>query len=91
LALNVIPCNHDEKSNSTPKNQVTQFENHRQKHDYSELCSPFCLDENCHIHITFIEIEDFNLKINTKFFAAFDYTESAGYNILYSIFQPPQV
>jgi len=89
--LNVTPCDHNESSHINETSSVTQLVDHHQKHDDSELCSPFCLDENCHINITFIDIEDFNFKSNTQIFSTFDYKESTGYEILYAIFQPPRV
>jgi len=91
LILNVTPCDHTDSIDSKDSMQISQLVNHHNQHDESELCSPFCLDENCHINIVYPVVEEFDFQNSNDSFSNFTYAESNGYEVVYSIFQPPRV
>jgi hypothetical protein len=87
----VTPCDHSNNTDPKESTHISQQDNHHKQHDDSELCSPFCLDENCHINIVYQVVEEFNFQLTTDFYNSFAYAESKGYEIRYSIFQPPRL
>lgn len=92
LALNFAPC---EDESSVCDEKISEFsqqsadDNH--DHETSDLCSPFCQCQCCHIHATqFTPLEIvFNIPdISTEIFLHFD---SLGQDFNRILLQPPRV
>ncbi|NOY47654.1 hypothetical protein MNBD_BACTEROID02-1257 [hydrothermal vent metagenome] len=91
LALNFAPCEDNVTVGNDVNVEVSQSGDIDHSHNNLDLCSPFCQCHCCHVHVTYLNLEDFTAplqKIPTDIFLHFD---SLGKDITNSILQPPRV
>jgi PBP1b-binding outer membrane lipoprotein LpoB len=90
FALNLATCADYIPTHEDAKTEISHATDNHQHQD-SDLCSPFCNCQCCHIHATYFKVVDFKIAINhisTKVYFHFDGLEK-DFNA--SILQPPQV
>jgi len=91
FALNLAPCDDNGMFDNDVKTEVSQAINDNHQHQNSDLCSPFCICQCCHISATYFQIAD--LKLNISFISTHDflYLNGSEKDFTTSVLQPPQV
>lgn len=90
LALNLAPCTDVVTSDTDAKTEFSQAANDHQHQD-SDLCSPFCICQCCHVSATYSQFTYIKLDINYISTQDFFYLNGTEKDITTSILQPPKV
>ena len=91
FALNLAPCADYVASDDDAKTEISQAIDSDHQHPDSDLCSPFCICQCCHINATYFKFVDLRFEftyISTQDFLHLNGTEKDFTN---SILQPPRV
>ncbi|MGH1384007.1 DUF6660 family protein [Kordia sp.] len=91
FTLNFLPCGDSSNADNEIKIEISHDVNDDHGHQDSDLCSPFCHCNCCHINVMQFKIVDFTLAtidISTKIF---HYSDGLIKNFNPTILQPPQV
>lgn len=91
LALNLAPCDDNGTLDNETKFEISQTADNDHQHQGSDMCSPFCICQCCHINATYLKNVDFTLTstlISREVFYHFNGLEK-DFNA--SLLQPPQV
>ena len=89
FTLNLAPCADYVDSNDDAKTEISQATDDHQHQD-SDLCSPFCICQCCHINATYFQFAD--LKFNFPYISTQDflYLNGTEKDFTTSILQPPR-
>lgn len=63
FALNLTPCADYVVSDNDVKTEISQAMDNDHQHQDSDLCSPFCICQCCHISATYLHFADLTLDI----------------------------
>ena len=90
FALNLTPCADFVVPNDIVKTETSQITDDHQ-HENTDLCSPFCICQCCHVNatdlqVTFVEIEVSEISIQDFF-----YLNGSEKDFTSSFLQPPIV
>lgn len=90
FALNLAPCADYDALGNDIKTEVSQLVDNDHQHQDSDLCSPFCICQCCHISTIPFDIPD--LKLNTSFITTKNnfYQKGLEKDFTSSILQPPK-
>ncbi|MBU3823129.1 hypothetical protein KO566_13785 [Flavobacteriaceae bacterium XHP0103] len=91
FTLNLVPCEDTGTFDNEVKTEISQDLGDNHQHQDADLCSPFCICQCCHIHVTHFNVVDYSLSntvIPTQLFYYFDGLEK-DFNT--TLLQPPQV
>lgn len=91
FALNIAPCSDYVGSDDNAKTEISQALDSDHQHQDSELCSPFCICQCCHINATSIQFANFKIAINIISTQDFLYLNGTERDFTTSLFQPPKV
>ncbi len=91
LALNLTPCADYSVPDDEVKIEISQAIGDDHQHQDSDLCSPFCSCQCCHINATHFKIADIELDIKLISTLDFFYLNGSEKDINTSILQPPRV
>ena len=90
FALNLAPCADYDALGNDIKTEVSQLVDNDHQHQDSDLCSPFCICQCCHISTIPFDIPDLKLNpslITTKIIF---YKNGIEKDFTSSILQPPK-
>lgn len=90
FALNLTPCADYDVSDNDVKTEISQAMNNDHQHQDSDLCSPFCICQCCHISATYLHFADLTLDINIISTQDFLYLNGTEKDFTTSILQPPR-
>ena len=90
FALNLAPCADFDVPNDA-KTEFLQAIDDNHQHQDSDLCSPFCICQCCHINATYFQIADLKLDIPYISTQDFFYLNGSEKDFTTSVLQPPQV
>lgn len=90
FALNLAPCADYVASDDDAKTEISQSMDDDHQHQDSDLCSPFCICQCCHINATYYQFAD--LKLDFPYISTQDflYLNSTEKDFTTSILQPPR-
>lgn len=91
FGLNLAPCIDFGVPDNEIKTEISQATGNDHQQQDSDMCSPFCICQCCHINATQFKIVDFvvtSSHISTKVFYHFNGLEK---DFKPTILQPPQV
>ncbi len=90
FALNLTPCADFDVPDDV-ETEISQTINDDHQHQDSDLCSPFCICQCCHISATHFDIPD--IKFNLSYISTQDflYLKGSEKDFTTSVLQPPQV
>lgn len=90
FALNLTPCEDNEVPDNDVKTEISQSHGDDHQHQDSDLCSPFCICQCCHINATHFKIV--NIKFHSAYISTQDffYLSGSEKNFNTSILQPPR-
>jgi len=91
FALNLAPCADYSVPDDEVETEISQAIGDDHQHQDSDLCSPFCSCQCCHINATHFEIADIELDIKLISTLDFFYLNGSEKDINTSILQPPRV
>jgi hypothetical protein len=89
FALNLTPCEDGIVSDGEVKTEVSHTTDDHQ-HQGSDLCSPFCICQCCHINATYYQFVYTNIDFKYISTQDFFYHKSLEKDITTSILQPPR-
>ena len=89
FSLNIAPCA-DYVSTDDAKTEISQAIDSDHQHQDSDLCSPFCICQCCHISATYLQFA--NLKLDITLISTQDslYLNGTEKDFTTSILQPPR-
>ncbi len=90
FTLNLAPCD-DSDVPDDAKTEFSQAMDDNHQHQDSDLCSPFCICQCCHISATYSQIADLKLDIPHISTQDFIYLNGSEKDFTTSVLQPPQV
>ena len=90
LALNLAPCEDYTVLDNEVQTEVSQVTDSNHQHQGSDLCSPFCICQCC--HISTINFKFVDVSINTSYISTQDffYQNGTEKDFTTSILQPPR-
>ena len=91
FALNLAPCEDYVTVDKELKTEISQAAGNDHQHPNSDLCSPFCKCNCCHVNVLQFHPTEISIVVNgisTEFFLYFD---SWGKDTLNTLLQPPRV
>lgn len=92
FALNFAPCADYDVSDDDVKTEISQIidTDHDHEHQDSDLCSPFCICQCCHISATHVQFA--NIKLDLPYISTQDffYLNGTEKDFTTSILQPPR-
>lgn len=90
FALNLAPCEDYKVLNNEVKTEISKLADNNHQHQDSDLCSPFCICQCCHINATHVKF--LNIKFNTVYISTQDffYLNGTEKDFTTSILQPPR-
>ncbi|MCF7561605.1 hypothetical protein L3X39_13240 [Sabulilitoribacter multivorans] len=90
FALNLAPCEDNAALDNEVKTEISQAIGDDHQHQDSDLCSPFCICQCCHINATHFKFV--NIKFNTIYISTQDFFYLSGTekDFTTSILQPPR-
>ncbi len=91
FALNLAPCADYAVPDNDVKTEISQAIGDDHQHQDSDLCSPFCICQCCHISAMHFKIPDLSFNISYISTQDFFYLNGSGKNFATSVLQPPQV
>lgn len=65
FGLNLAPCADNDVPNSEAQTEITESFDNDHQHQDSDLCSPFCICQCCHINATHYQFA--NLKLDNTY------------------------
>ncbi|WNW01702.1 DUF6660 family protein [Tenacibaculum sp. HL-MS23] len=89
-ALNLVPCTDFDVSDNDVKTEILQAMDNDHQHQGSDLCSPFCICQCCHINATHHQFVYTNIDFRYISTQDFFYHKSLEKEITTSILQPPR-
>ena len=91
FALNLAPCADYIASDDNTKTEISQSMDDDHQHQDSDVCSPFCICQCCHINATDFQFAD--LKLDFPYISTQDFLYLNGIekDFTTSILQPPRV
>lgn len=90
FVLNLAPCEDYVMSDDNAKTEISQSMDDDHQHQGSDLCSPFCICQCCHINATYFQYVDLNLDFPYISTLDFLYLNGTEKDFTPSIFQPPR-
>ena len=89
FVLNLAPCADYIPTNEAAKTEISQHTDDHQ-HQNSDLCSPFCMCQCCHINATYLQVTD--LKFDVPYMSTQHCLHLNGIEKAFtaSILQPPK-
>ena len=90
LALNLAPCEDYAATDNEVQTEISQLIDSDHQHQDSDLCSPFCICQCCHINtidFKFVDVNIISYYISTQDFFYQNGTEK---DFTSSILQPPR-
>jgi hypothetical protein len=91
FGLNLAPCaDYIPTDNIDAETEISQAIDSDHQHQDSDLCSPFCICQCCHISATYLQFADLKLDINIISTQDFLYLNGIEKDFTASILQPPQ-
>ncbi len=90
FALNLAPCEDNATLDNEVQTEISQGMDNDHQHQDSDLCSPFCICQCCHINATYFQFAD--LKFNFPYISTQDflYLNGTEKDFTTSILQPPR-
>nr|WP_298504535.1 DUF6660 family protein [uncultured Maribacter sp.] len=90
MALNFATCKDNLALDNKVKTEVVEAFGDDHQHQDSDLCSPFCICQCCHINATYFQFAD--LKFNFPYISTQDflYLNGTEKDFTTSILQPPR-
>jgi hypothetical protein len=91
FALNLAPCEDNATHDNEVQTEISQGMDNDHQHQDSDLCSPFCICQCCHVSAVHFDIPD--LKLDISFISTKDvlYLNGSEKDFTNSVLQPPQV
>ena len=90
FALNVAPCADYVATDNDANTEISQAIDSDHQHQDSDLCSPFCVCQCCHISATYLQFADLKLDFNIISTQDFLYLNGTEKDFTASILQPPR-
>ncbi|WP_418645780.1 DUF6660 family protein [Tenacibaculum insulae] len=91
FALNLAPCADFDVSDNDVKTEISQAMDNDHQHQDSDLCSPFCICQCCHINATYFQFSYIKYEITFISTQDFFYHNGIEKDFTTSILQPPRV
>ena len=91
FALNLVPCEDFGALDTDVTTQISQSMDNNHQHPASDLCSPFCICQCCHVSVTYSQFPILKMEINTISTPDFIYSNGFTKDFTSSILQPPKV
>lgn len=91
FALNLAPCADIDVSDNDAKTEISQAMDNDHQHQDSDLCSPFCICQCCHINATYFQFSYTKYEIRFISTQDFFYQNGIEKDFTPSILQPPRV
>lgn len=90
FALNIASCEDYSAFHDEVKTEISQTADNDHQHQGSDLCSPFCNCQCCHINT--MQFKIINIKFNIAFYSTQDffYLNGSEKDFVTSILQPPK-
>ncbi|WP_139958119.1 DUF6660 family protein [Flavicella sediminum] len=90
FVLNLVPCDDYLAHEEGFKTEISQAADHEHQHQGTDLCSPFCICQCCHVNA--IQIKFVNEKFAIAYFSTQDFFYLSGTekDFTSSILQPPR-
>jgi len=90
LALNFAPCEDFNVPDDDVKTEISLAIGDDHQHQDSDLCSPFCICQCCHISATYFHLTEIKLNISNISTQDFFYLNGTEKDFSTSILQPPR-
>jgi hypothetical protein len=90
FALNLTPCADFVVPNDLVKTEVSQINDDHQHQD-SDLCSPFCICQCCHVNASDLQVAFIKIEVSEISTQDFFYRNGSEKDFTASILQPPIV
>ncbi|APG65916.1 MULTISPECIES: DUF6660 family protein [Tenacibaculum] len=90
LALNLAPCEDYAALDNEVQTEISQVTDSDHQHQDSDLCSPFCICQCCHISAIDFKFVDVNINISYISTKDFFYQNGTEKDFTTSILQPPR-
>ena len=90
FALNLDPCEDSNALDNGFKSEISQIMDNDHKHQNTDLCSPFCICQCCHISTINIKFVDVNINTSYISIQDFFYQNGTEKDFTTSILQPPR-
>ena len=90
FALNLAPCVDNDAFDNEINTEISQAIGDDHQHQDSDLCSPFCICQCCHINVIYYQFTYTKLDINIISTQDFFYLKGIEKDFSTSILQPPR-
>ncbi|WP_317172960.1 DUF6660 family protein [Constantimarinum furrinae] len=90
FTLNLAPCEDNTVLDNEVKTEISQSTGDNHNHQNSDLCSPFCICQCCHINATYLQFTDLKLDIDQFSTNDFLFFNNTVKGFTGSILQPPR-
>jgi hypothetical protein len=90
LVLNLVPCEDYAVADNEVNTEISQSIDVDHQHQGTDICSPFCICQCCHISATHFKIADLKLDITYISTQDFFYLNGLAQDFSFSVLQPPQ-
>ena len=90
FALNFAPCEDTGALDNELNTEISQAIDNDHQHQGTDMCSPFCICQCCHINATYLKNVDFNVTSNVISTEVFYHFKGLENDFKPTILQPPQ-
>jgi hypothetical protein len=90
FSLNIAPCADYVATDNDAKTEISQAIDSDHQHQDSDLCSPFCICQCCHISATYLQFANLKLDITLISTQDFLFLNGTEKDFTTSILQPPR-
>ncbi|CAM1340480.1 DUF6660 family protein [Tenacibaculum amylolyticum] len=91
FALNLVPCEDYGSLDNEVNTEISKSGEHDHNHQDSDMCSPFCQCQCCHVYVIHVSIADYKVSDVAFIEKSYFYEEGFEKEFNTSLLEPPKV